>query len=198
MSSMTDETLALADVYAEALLRAAAAQGQDEEVASELADLVAYMDKNPRFDGFLTSPTVDDEARRDSLEKLFRGRMNDLLLNLLQVLNARRRSELIRAVARRVELRMEEKHHQTEVIVETPVPLSDRSRELLKSTLQSRLNKEPLLIEQVRPELIGGLVLRVGDMQLDASLVTRLQTLRGRLQDRATREIHRDGHYVQD
>ena len=119
MARKNDEAMALADVYAESLFLAAEEQGRGEAVAQEFADLIRYMDKNPEFDEFLIAASIDDDPRRESLEKLFRGRMNDLLLNLLQVLNNRGRCSLIRDVQRCLELRIEAKHRQQEVVVET-------------------------------------------------------------------------------
>jgi F-type H+-transporting ATPase subunit delta len=197
MTSFTDDIMALADVYAEALLRAAEAQGQQDEVAAQAADLRAYMQEHPQFAEFLRSASLDDDARRESLEKVFRGRLNDLLLNTLQVLNRRNRLHLAGAVARAIELRMEKKRNQQEVVVETAVPLPDDVRDQLQRRLTARMGKEALLIEQVQPDLIGGFVLHVGDQRLDASIAQRIRAIRSRLSDRATHEIHRgDGQYI--
>lgn len=188
--------LSLADVYAEGLIEAADAQGQTEQVAAELADLIAYMDQNKDFDAFMTSETVDDEPRRASLEKLFRGRMNDLLLNTLQVLNNRRRSGLVRAMARCVQLRMEARHQQQEITVRSAVPLTDESRRRIQEVASQRIGKEVLLIEELDPTLIGGMVLQINDVQIDASVSNHLLSIWKRLRDRATVEVHQGGRYV--
>lgn len=189
MGHRTEEMSALADVYAEALLRAAEEQGQDEEVAAEFADLVRYMDTDPDFDAFLTAASVDDDPRRESLERLFRGRMSDLLLNLIQVMNNRERCDLIRATQRAVELRMEAKHQQKEVIVETAMSLTPELQESIKRTVGERIGKEVILIEELRPELIGGVVIHIGDMQIDASVASKLRRMHRNLNERATEEI---------
>jgi F-type H+-transporting ATPase subunit delta len=190
MPKKNDEIMALADVYAEALLTAAAEQGIEEQVATEFAELIAYVDKNSAFERFFIADYVDDDPRRISLEKLFRGRMSDLLLNLLQVLNNRGRLDLIREVYRGVELRMEAKNHQQEVRVETAMPLTDELRAMIKSRIGEYIGKEPLLIEQVVPELIGGVVIHVRDVQIDASVASQMQGLRQRFSERAVHEIH--------
>jgi ATP synthase F1 delta subunit len=197
MTSFTDEVMAIADVYAASLLQLAKEKGEQDEVAAEFRDLIDYLKEHPDFDTFMTSATIDDDPRRDTLEKIFRGRMNDLLLNLLQVLNNRRRLDLVHAVYRAVELRIEEEHHQQEVMVETAAPLPDDLRARLKEALTQRMGKEALLIETVRPELIGGVVLHVKDKRLDASLVTKLRLVRQRLTHRTTVEIHKsEGQYM--
>src|SRR5204862_6969974 len=116
---MKDDVKAVADVYAAALLEAAREAGQQDEVVAEFADLIAYMDKNPDVDAFLTAASIKDDARHASLEKIFRGEMNDLLLNLLQVLNHRKRSRLLRAIQRQVHIHMIEQSDQQEVFVDT-------------------------------------------------------------------------------
>ena len=190
MPDKTEEWMALADVYAEALLTAADEQNTAEEVAAELAELIRYMDGDPDFANFLTATSVDDDPRRASLEKLFRGRMSDLSLNLLQVLNNRGRLNLIRQIHRCVELHMKKRRHQQEVLVETAMPLNDDLRSLLKTRIGEYVGKEPLLIEQVVPELIGGVVIHINDVQIDASVASRIRVMRRELHERALHEIH--------
>lgn len=191
-----EEALTRGDVYAEALLRAADENGQVDAVAGELADLVAYMNRDADFNAFMIAATVDDEPRRASLEKLFRGRMNDLLLNLLQVLNNRGRMGLLRAIARCVELRLEARRDQQEVTVQTAMPLTTRLREQIRRAVSAYIGKEALLIEEVSSELIGGMILQIGDIRVDASVATQLLTMRRRLANRATAEVHQSQRYV--
>jgi ATP synthase F1 delta subunit len=196
MAHNTDELMSLADVYAAALLRAAEEKGQLDEVAAELSDLVRYMDEHPEFDQFLTASSVDDDPRRQSLEKLFRGRMNDLLLNMLQVLNNRMRLDLVRQVQRCVELRMEARRHQQEVEVETAMPLTDDLRNSIREVVGRRIGKEVILIEREDPSLIGGVVIHIDDVQIDACVASRVKVMRKRLFERATEEIHSGRGYV--
>ena len=196
MARKNDEAMALADVYAESLFLAAEEQGRGEAVAQEFADLIRYMDKNPEFDEFLIAASIDDDPRRESLEKLFRGRMNDLLLNLLQVLNNRGRCSLIRDVQRCLELRIEAKHRQQEVVVETAMPLTDDLRAAIERDIGERIGKEVLLVEEVEPDLIGGLVIHVGDVQIDASVASQIRSVRKRLTERAMEEIQSGRGYV--
>ncbi len=186
----------MADVYAEALLLNAEEQGLAEAVVEEFAELIRYMDEDPEFAEFLTAESVDDDPRRQSLEKLFRGRMNDLLLNLLQVLNNRARCRLVREVQRCVELRMEAKQNKKEVVVETALPLTDDLRAAITRAVGERIGKEVLLIEEVRPELIGGVVIHIGDVQIDASVASRIRSMQEQMTERASDEIQGGRGYV--
>ena len=196
MAHDNDKSTALADVYAESFLTAAREQGQEDAVAEEFADLVRYMDSDPAFEQFLVAKSVDDDPRRASLEKLFRGRMSELLLNLLQVLNNRGRCDLVRRVQRCVALRMQAKRDQQEVVVETAMPLTDALRQAITERIGQQIGKEVLLIEEVNPELIGGVMIRCGDVQIDGSIASQVRRTHQRLIERATEEIHAGRDYV--
>jgi F-type H+-transporting ATPase subunit delta len=186
----------LADLYAGALLDVAEDAEQHREIAAQLEDLVAYMGRDRDFAQFLVAVTVDTEARRGSLERLFRGRMNDLLVNLLLVMNRRRRLELVRMVSRCVQLRLEEQRQQQEVTVQTAVPLVRELRLAIERVVGKWVGKTAILIEEVRPELIGGLVIRVKDKLIDGSLRRRLQVLQANLRNRTGRALHEADRFV--
>lgn len=195
---MDKDILALADVYAEALFHAAAAQQREAEIAEQFNSLLDYMRKDQSFANFMISKVLDPDDRRESLERLFRGRMDDLLLNLLQVLNRRRRSELVFAIGRCVQLRMETQRDQEEVTVQSAVPLPEDIRTSIRSTVQRWIGKTPILIEEVEPELIGGLVLKLGDIRVDASIDFQLKQLHRKLHERVTLEVHQGVRYLTD
>jgi len=190
--------LAIADLYAEGLLAAAVERGQEHEVAAQFADLVVFLGDHPDFEQWLVSEVIDVEQRRASLERLFRGRMNDLLLNLLLVLNRRRRQRLVRAVHRCLELRMQEMRGAHEITVETAMPLWHEMRTAIRAVVTGWLGRTPILVEEVRPEMIGGIVIRVDDVRVDGSVVSRLARLRDRLLERAARESFRGHRYLVD
>ncbi|MCH9035669.1 MAG: F0F1 ATP synthase subunit delta, partial [Planctomycetes bacterium] len=98
MARATDKELALAKVYSKAMLDLAESQGQAEELLDELHALADLLDENDQLDAFLSSPTVDVTARAQTLEKAFRGKASDLLVDSLQVLNRKERLGLLRAV----------------------------------------------------------------------------------------------------
>jgi F-type H+-transporting ATPase subunit delta len=196
MAELNGEMLAVADLYAQAVLEAAGDADQQQQIALQLGDLVAYIGRDRNFALFLTADTVEPKARRASLERLFRGRMNDLLVNLLQVLNRRKRMGLLAMVYRTVQLRVEKQRQQREVTVETPVPLWHEVRTAIERVIGLSIGKSVLLIEELRPELIGGVVIRVGDRLIDGSLRFRLRALRERLRDRSIREMRAGSRYV--
>ena len=75
------------------------------------------------------------------------------------------------------------------VLVSTAEPLDAAAEKRIIEDLRSRLNLQPLLDKQIHPELIGGIVLRVGDTVYDGSVATQLERLREQMINRSVHEI---------
>jgi len=188
---------AIAEAYAQALLELTEAHQRSEQVLAEFNELVAYMRQDEDFARFMTSEMVELQARRATLEKLFRGRMDDLLLNALLVLNAKRRLDLIEQVRDRYEVLLERVRGQERVSVTTAVPLGPDLRERLAGALAEITGRRPVLIEKVDPEILGGLVVEVGDRRVDASILQDLRRRRESIRQRASQEIHSGKDYFE-
>lgn len=197
MATTDDTVIAIADAYAQALLELSQEQGNSDVILAELGGLAAYLEKDAALADFMASPAVDDQAREAALEKIFRGKMNDLLLDTLQVLNAKGRSSIAPALYERYRLALEQVRGGVDVRVTTAVPLTRKLRDRLGETVARRTGLRPLLTEEVDPSLLGGLVVQIGDQKLDCSVSHRLHRLREALRDRASREIHAGREYFE-
>jgi len=194
----SSQELAIARVYAQAALALAEAQGQSDIVLEELESLGAQIDRDPAFANFLGSPLVDTKERRRSFDRMFRGKMNEILLDTLQVMNSKGRSELVRALVEAYGQEYEELRGQVRVAVKSAVPLTDGLRQQLQQAVSSFSGKTPKLEENVDPELIGGLVLQVADRRIDTSVFKEIKGLRQQLLDRASQEIHSGKTYLEE
>lgn len=198
MATVSDTEMALARVYSTSMLELAQAQGQEESLGEELADLAAYLDEAPDFSAYLASPMVDDDDRSRTLEHVFRGRASHLLVDSLQVLNRKGRLSILRSVAQAYQVELEELKGRVFVQVRTAVPLTEEQRRQLAAALQRYTGKEVDLQELVDSGLLGGLVVRIGDEKIDASVSMRLRKLAEALSARASYEIRTRQSYVED
>lgn len=186
----------VARVYARAALGLAEEQGVSESLREEIDQLMLFLDAEPRREGFLGSPLVDREERREVLDKLFRGRMSELLLDSLQVMNQKGRASLLRAFAVAYRREHDELRGVIDVRVRTAVPLTDDLRRQLADAVNRLGGKTARLDEKVEPSLIGGMVLHMGDEKIDDSVAQDLKGLRRRLEERASREIQSGKSYI--
>ena len=197
MLPVDDIGIAIANVYAKSLMKLAADADGEEAALEELADFVKYVNTNADFQSFLTSVTVDSDARRKTLEKALRGKASDLLVNFLQILNTKDRMPLLEQVHTQFLLAFEAKRGQVEVTATSATPLSGGVRESLLEALRRYTGRDPILTEEVDASLIGGLVVLVGDEKIDFSVSRRLQGYRGAFLARASHEIHSGREYFQ-
>lgn len=195
MAQQYDEQLELADVYAAALFALATEADTVDEIHQELESLVELEDSDEPFRKFMNSTSVDDDDRARSLEKIFRGRLSDMVLNTLLVMNAHERAALVPQLARAYVLRMEDARGQIEVTATTAVELDEQQRGEVMKVAETLSGRKPLVDYVVDPELLGGLVLQIGDMRYDDSIRRHLDLAEDQLRERANRglQIGSDG-----
>lgn len=179
----------VAKVYAKALLAVAREQGAVDSLLGEFESLSALLRQGGKPEAFLTGPLVDTAERAAVIEKAFRGKVSDLLVDALQVINRKGRSALLPAVAEAYRLAVDRAAGRVDVDVATAVPLSESLRDSLKAALRKFSGREPLLHERVDGSLIAGMVVQVGDDKFDTSASSALRRLEGALFERASREI---------
>lgn len=192
MARIDDRQTPLARIYARAVIGLAEASGQGEALFEELEEVVRLLERDPAFADFLASPLVDVEDRRASLERAFRSRSSDLLVDTLQVLNRKRRLGFLPAIVRAYRGELRALRGLVDVTVRTATPLTEPLRERLAAALvRVTGGKHPELSEAVDPKLLGGMIVEVEGKKLDASLAARLRELGAALAARASEEILR-------
>jgi F-type H+-transporting ATPase subunit delta len=184
-------------VYAKAMLDLAAARDQADELLAELDDLGQIIAADPELGSFLSSPLVDGEQRAAALEKIFRRRASDLLVDALEVINRKGRLGLLPQIIAAFHAEYRDLHGLVDAQVTSAVPLTAKVRSRLAAVIAELTGKQPQLIERVDPAILGGLVVEVGGEKIDASLASRLHDVAGRLAQRATQELHRGGALVE-
>jgi F-type H+-transporting ATPase subunit delta len=180
----------VAKVYAEALLRAAARDGQPEVIEEQLDSLIDDVFRaDPQFEEFLGSLAVGRDHKAAVLESVFKARASGMFYNFLLVLNQHERLELLRPIRAAYHLLLDERAHRVPVLVRTAVPLPDDQRERLVQMIRGIMHLEPVLDLRIEPEMLGGIMVRVGDWLFDGSVRARLENLRTELIESGSHEI---------
>ncbi len=190
MGESSEQALELADVYAAALFELAEKAGQVTEVRTELEELVRLAAQEPAFGSFMASGVVNAERRQASLERMFRGRLSDLVLNTLLVLNQHGRAGLLPALLRSYVLREEHSQGQLEVVATSAVELDQIQRQEIERWITETVKKKPLVEYLVDPEIIGGLIIRMGDYRFDDSVRRHLHLAHAKLLERSSHGLN--------
>jgi F-type H+-transporting ATPase subunit delta len=139
----------------------------------------------------MASGAIPKSRKAAVIEDIFRGKTEDLFVNFLLVLNDHNRLAILRPVAAMYRELRDEYHKRVRVLVRSAVPLDDEQRERVKKLTADYFHLQPVLVEQVDPELLGGVQLQVGDQLVDLSIRSRLETIKQQLIERSSHEIQR-------
>ncbi len=177
-------------IYAESLVNAADKQGRGDELLEELESLVHdVFSADPLLETFLASGVISRHRKAEVLRSIFGGRADPLFVNFLLVLNDHERLGLLRGILAQARELRDERAGRMRVEVQSAVPLADDQRARLVDQLRAAYHREPVLQSRVDPDLLGGLVVRVGDWVYDTSVRTRLEAIRNQLIERSSHEI---------
>jgi F-type H+-transporting ATPase subunit delta len=177
-------------VYAEALLSAAAKQGKADAMLDQLDSLVRdVFASSPDFERFLASRAIRRHAKQQVIESTLGGKADPMFVNFLLVLNDNDRLNAIRPIWSTYRNMYDVKQRRIRVKVRSAAALSPAQEERLKKDLHDAYNLEPLIEVRVEPDLLGGMVVQVGDMLFDGSVRSQLDRLRNQLMVRSSYEI---------
>ena len=179
-------------VYAKALLGAAEKQGLPAvaRVMDELDALVhEVLDNNPKLEAVLRSALIKPEQKIASLQRIFKGQLSPLLVNFLGVLATHGRLDVLRAIEQQSRKLYDDMRGLIRVKLSTATPVGGALTDGLKKTLRTLFGRELELEHDVDPDLIGGVVVRVGDTVYDGSVATQLKHVRQQMITRSVHEI---------
>ncbi len=192
MPALETQSDALAHIYARSLFdlaEEAGGQKRIEETAAELEAIIEITRENPSFIEFLRSAILPAEKRGQSLKRIFSGRVSDLTLNFLLVLNHKGRLAHIAAIASAFDELAQEKFGRVEVDVYTAAPIERSQLKAIGDRLRAAIKREPVLHAYTDESMIGGLKLQIGDQMIDASVATQLRKVRERLVTHGAAEL---------
>lgn len=170
----------VARVYAEALFAAAEEANAAGPVGRDLGDFVAALASSSSLRGVLADPQIDTSAKTRVVAELTR-RSQPLVANVLQLLLERGRFGIVEGLRDEYEGLTAAKADVVSVEVTSAVELSPTVRGRIATRLQEATGRRVELAGRVDPDILGGLVLRVGDVIVDGSVRSRIRQLRRRL-----------------
>ena len=171
----------IASVYAQALLDAALSGGPAAvaDAVEELDAVVAeLLDRFPKFDAVLASALVSPEEKSAVIERTLAGRVTPLVVHFLKVVAHHGRLDCLRAIRRQVHALWDRRRNRIRVEFTTAAPVSPEMARQVVESIRAKLGGEPVLEQKTDPELIGGAVLKIGDVVYDGSIANQLRNLR--------------------
>lgn len=171
--------------YAQALTEEAQKAGSLEAVDADVAFLTETLDNSRELRLALTSPVVPQAKKEAVLQSLFGSKLSDLSLRFLTLLVDKQRDGQIPSILDAYRSLRDERTGTIEATVRTAKPLSADERDRIQTALEARSGATVRMRVEIDPDLIGGVVVRLGDVVYDRSVRHQLEVLRGQLAERA-------------
>jgi F-type H+-transporting ATPase subunit delta len=167
----------IARVYSQAVFEAAKDAGKLDAVREQLGQFADALDENRELAVFFFSPYFSSAEKRDGIKNAVSGAEPELV-NFLELLAEKHRMPAIFRIRRELDRLWAQENRQLEVELTSAVQLDPEIAERVGDEIAKQTDRKVDLRTNVDPDVLGGLVLRVGNMVLDTSIRTRLERLR--------------------
>src|SRR3954454_8061068 len=166
-----------ARVYAEALFEVGRDKGKLDALQQQLAQLADAVDRDRELQVFFFSPYLSSAEKQEGIARAITGAEPELI-NFLELLVDKQRMTEIFRVRREFEELWKQENRLIDVTVTSAVELDPAVVEKIGQEVERQTGDEVDLSSKVDGDILGGIVLQVGNMVLDASIRSRLEKLR--------------------
>ncbi|MBD8081822.1 ATP synthase F1 subunit delta [Chryseobacterium caseinilyticum] len=171
-------TSKVAKRYAQGLLEFTNESGQTATVFSEMKDVKKLMSESEDLNKFFKTPYIDAKKKVEVAKEIFKG-LSPVSQNLITLVIKHGRENHLKHIAQEFINKVEDINGVQRVTLTTATQLSnDNLNEILKSSNLVKPNSNFDINVIVKPEILGGYILRVGDQQVDASVKSKLNNIK--------------------
>ena len=164
--------------YGEALFSLALEEGKVDEMSEQVKALEEILKVNPEFTALMNNPKVTKEEKQDIIKQVFEGRADAELTGFLSLLLRKDRYSELEAILKDFSARVREHKGIGVAYVSSAMELTGAQKKEIEAKLLSTTKYRSMEMNySVDRELIGGLVIRLGDRVVDNSIRTKLKGL---------------------
>ena len=172
-----------ANRYAKALLELATESSQEKSVFQDMQLVAQTITDSKELDIFLHSPIYKISDKKETVKAVFGSKINELSNNLINLLETNKRMALLQLIAKQYAVLYNEAKNIVQANVITAFPLDQAlENKVMAKAQELAIGKEIKLKSTIDKDIIGGFILRVGDVQIDASVLNKLGNLKRELQ----------------
>ncbi len=161
--------------YSEAIFDIALEEGRLSDIQKEFDFVVNAFKDHPDFYEIIKTPKISSKEKKIILHETFENHVSQTLLNFLKIIIDKKRGTDILDIKRDFDVRIDTHNNVVKATVESVIPLSEDQLESLKATLTKMTGKSIFIETRLNPELIGGLVVKMGDQIIDGSVKFKLE-----------------------
>jgi F-type H+-transporting ATPase subunit delta len=167
----------IASVYARSLFEVALEQGKLDDVRDQLGEFADALDGNQEMQVFFFSPYFSTPEKVEGLDKVVTD-AEPILKNFLQLLIEKSRMPAVFRVRRTFDVLWQHENKLLPVEITSAIELDKQTVKQIGDRIGEETGQKIELSEQVDPDILGGLIVRVGNSIIDSSIRARLDSLR--------------------
>ena len=171
----------IANRYAEALFQLSEEENITKEIYNELHSVLNIIKSNKDLDNVLKSPLVAKAEKVQLIETLFNNKINNNLKNFLKILVEKGRISSLKSIELTFKQLLNDRDNIIEGTVISAIPLTGEKVKELEEKLSKKYNKNVTLENKVDKSILGGVLIRLGNIQIDGSVKTRLDNIKDQL-----------------
>ncbi|MBD2462125.1 F0F1 ATP synthase subunit delta [Oscillatoria sp. FACHB-1407] len=180
---VTSEVL---EPYAQALMSVAQSNDLVDRFGEDVSFILSLLDESSELEDFLANPLVNADAKKNVLAQLTSETIHPFVLNFLRVLVDRRRILFLRGVCKQYQSLLRQLRQTVLADVTSAVELNDEQKEAVRQKVVAMTGAQQVELDtRIDPELIGGVIIKVGSQVVDASLRGQLRRIGIRLNSAA-------------
>ena len=164
--------------YAKAILNLAKEKSAETEVHADMQLIASTISENLDLEIMLKSPVIKSSDKKNALIKIFSDKIHVISLGIFDLLQENKRMNMLLSIAKQYSIIYDYSKSIQVAMVTTAIPLTTELETKVMAKIVELTNNKASLENSVNPSILGGFILRVGDVQYDASISNHLNELR--------------------
>ena len=171
----------IANRYAEALFQIGEEEKLTDMLYQELSEIVNLIKVNQDLFSILKSPVISKKEKISLIDKIFEDKININIKNFLKILIEQDRISFISDISDSYKELLNEKNNILEGFVISAIPMKKEEIKELEEKLSEKYNKNVTLENKVDKSILGGVLVRLGNEEIDGTVKTRLDKMKEQL-----------------
>jgi len=168
-------------VYASSLVEIGQEKNVLDQLEEEIKIISDIISEDNDLKNFLASPGITKKSKKDFFGKVFSGNVSEFTVNFLNLLLENDRQTAIPEIYEAMTELIDEVNNRLRVSLITRYEVDEASKNAIIEKLAKRFNKEIILREEIREDILGGIIIKIGDLVIDGSLLKDLKNIRNNL-----------------
>jgi len=164
--------------YAKAMLSFAQDKQNEDVIFDDMSLVIATVDQTVALKQLLSSPVVKSDVKQNILTKIFGEATNEATASLIRLLIKNKRLSILDEVAKQYIVLYDQLKGKEVAVVTSAIPLTEALKAQVLAKVTEITGKKAMIKNTIDPSIIGGFILRIGDVQYDASIANKLSALK--------------------